>query len=269
MNDLEAPYRPTFSIHEFNYPKKGVNTKYLPDTHMYFAMGRDALYAACELLGITKNHNILLPEYICDTALIPFIKQDIEVRFYQLNDDLTLNKNHAASLCDKNTKAIIAVNYFGIPANLIPFHEFKESRKILLIEDNAQGLFSRDDEDLLGMRADLGIFSFNKTVSLPSGAAVWVKPHFLNPNVGKNWPRASLVSELKYCFYGLLSNPISPLLEEEAESAEDFEEDDDYDVDNESYDLFVNKEKFDLRLKEYFPRRIGILSRFFTALCHL
>jgi hypothetical protein len=45
----------------------------------------------------------------------------------------------------------------------------------VLIEDNAHGLFSQDNERrYLGSRGDLGIFSFRKTIALPNGAALVV-----------------------------------------------------------------------------------------------
>lgn len=71
--------------------------------------------------------------------------------------------------------AIIAVNYFGFPQDLAPFYDYCKRTSAVLIEDNAHGLFSRDENgQILGTRCDLGIFSFRKTVSLPNGAAIIV-----------------------------------------------------------------------------------------------
>jgi hypothetical protein len=74
------------------------------------------------------------------------------------------------------TKAIIAVDYFGFPQNLDPFRSYCERTNATLIEDNAHGLFSRDEHgELLGTRADFGILSMRKTFHVASGAALIAK----------------------------------------------------------------------------------------------
>ena len=70
-------------------------------------------------------------------------------------------------------KAIIAVNYFGFPQDLEPFREYCSKTSATLIEDNAHGLFSRDDRgELLGTRGDFGVLSLRKTFHVATGAAL-------------------------------------------------------------------------------------------------
>ncbi|MFM7650667.1 MAG: DegT/DnrJ/EryC1/StrS family aminotransferase, partial [Acidimicrobiaceae bacterium] len=68
-------------------------------------------------------------------------------------------------------KVIVAVNYFGFAQDLKTFREFADKTGAIIIEDNAHGLFSRDDENnLLGRREKFGITSFRKTLHVKDGA---------------------------------------------------------------------------------------------------
>ena len=74
-------------------------------------------------------------------------------------------------------RAVVAVNYFGLPQDLAPFRRYAERTGALLIEDNAHGLFSRDAEgEPLGLRGDAGIFSPRKTIAVPNGGILAVPP---------------------------------------------------------------------------------------------
>jgi len=64
---------------------------------------------------IPTGANICCPAYICDSVVAPFIYSGIEVRFYNLNDDLTPDMNNVLALTDRYTRAWIGVNYFGFP----------------------------------------------------------------------------------------------------------------------------------------------------------
>jgi hypothetical protein len=67
------------------------------------------------------------------------------------------------------------VNYFGFPQDPEPFRAWCRQTGATLIEDNAHGLFSRDQQGrLLGTRGDFGLFSLRKTLPLPNGAALVV-----------------------------------------------------------------------------------------------
>jgi hypothetical protein len=70
---------------------------------------------------------------------------------------------------------VLAVNYFGFPQDLAPFHEYCSQTGATLIEDNAHGFLSKDSAgNLLGTRADLGITSIRKTIRLVNGAALHI-----------------------------------------------------------------------------------------------
>lgn len=72
------------------------------------------------------------------------------------------------------TKAIVAVNIFGHPANLFELKKIAEKHKLKIIEDNAQA----PDADYFGKKTgtigDAGVFSFNrhKTIQCGEGGVI-------------------------------------------------------------------------------------------------
>jgi hypothetical protein len=139
------------------------------DRTRYFSLARHALAAALRAAGIGAGARILLPEFICRDVLAAVTAAGATPCWYATQADLT-------PAADPNTwpqaAAVIAVNYFGFAQDLAAFRRYTSRTGALLIEDNAHGFLSRDpDGQWLGCRADIGLFSFRKTVSRLNGAA--------------------------------------------------------------------------------------------------
>lgn len=138
----------------------------------YFSYGRHALAAALQCAGVQKGDRVLLPGFICRDVLSSLHAAGAQPVYYAVDEAL-----HLADAPDAlpEAKAIIAVNYFGFPQNLAPFQSYCRRTGAILIEDNAHGLFSRDEKgNFLGTRGDIGVFSLRKTIPLPDGAALAV-----------------------------------------------------------------------------------------------
>lgn len=153
------------------------------DELRYFSYGRHALRAAFVAIGIRKGEAVLTPGFICRDLLSAIYSLGAVPLYYPVGRDLQM----IGTPDDLPVaRAIIAVNYFGFPQNLAPFNAYCDRTGAVLIEDNAHGLFSRDETGAaLGARGMAGIFSLRKTVPLPNGAAL-----LLNPG-GRNWPLPS------------------------------------------------------------------------------
>ena len=138
----------------------------------YYSLGRWALVDALRAFGVGRGDRVLLPGLICREVLASVHFLGATPAFYPVTRQLS------ADLSDRSidgTKAVVAVNYFGFPRRLEPFRDFCTRTGAALIEDNAHGLFSRDEHgSLLGARGDAGIFSFRKTIAVPDGAALVV-----------------------------------------------------------------------------------------------
>lgn len=75
----------------------------------------------------------------------------------------------AAAAITPRTRAIIAVHYAGVPADMDALHDIARSNDILLIEDAAQALGSKYRGRMAGSLGDLATFSFHETKNIISG----------------------------------------------------------------------------------------------------
>ena len=135
----------------------------------YFAFARYAIVEALRRSGVGHGDQVALPGFICRDVLASIAVLGAEPVFYDVNEMLGPSSlDHVPP-----TKAIIAVDYFGFAQDLAPFRSYCSRTNARLIEDNAHGLFSRDERgDLLGLRGDFGTLSLRKTFHVSSGAAL-------------------------------------------------------------------------------------------------
>lgn len=165
---IKQVYSPTLSLVGNFSPYKWFGTK----TVRYYSLARHALVAALCLLGLKKGDEVALPEFICRDLLASLTIAGVSVVFYSVDQYL-----RPACKPEKfsNCKVIIVVNYFGFPQDLTFFTEIVNSTNALLIEDNAHGFLSCDENGIpLGTRTPIGLFSFRKILPLYNGAALVV-----------------------------------------------------------------------------------------------
>jgi hypothetical protein len=160
--------------HVFCHNKKSdLNSNLLNTNFYYYGYGRNALYFALKNAKVNEDDFVLLPSFICRDLLSAINSIGAKPIYYDVDESLSPLQNlNTMPKC----KVVIAVNYFGFPQNLIPFKEYCLKNESILIEDNAHGFLSRDlDGKLLGTRADLGIFSFRKTIFIEYGSGLFIK----------------------------------------------------------------------------------------------
>lgn len=120
------------------------------------------LIAAMGAIGISPGDEVIVPPYTMSaTAMAPLfyggipVFVDIESDYYCLDTALV-----EQAITDK-TKAIIAVNLFGHPAQLKQLKKLADKHNIYLIEDNAQSIGAKEGQVFTGCIGHLGVFSLN------------------------------------------------------------------------------------------------------------
>jgi hypothetical protein len=141
------------------------------DRIRYFRLARHAFLAGLNILGCRPGEAVLVPAFVCRDLLAPIHAMGLVPVFYDVNSDMSpVILPDVDGVC-----AILAVNYFGFPQDLSLFREYCVRHRVALIEDNAHGYLSRDENgELLGARGDFGLFSLRKTFALPDGAMLMV-----------------------------------------------------------------------------------------------
>lgn len=120
------------------------------------------LIVAMGAIGLSPGDEVILPPWTMSaTAMAPLIYGgipifvDIESDYYCISYDSVIEK------INKKTKAIIAVNLFGHPAELQKLRKLADQRGIYLIEDNAQSILGFENDVYTGTIGHIGVFSLN------------------------------------------------------------------------------------------------------------
>ena len=120
------------------------------------------LYAAMGAAGIQPGDEVIVPPYTMSaTAMAPLVYGAVPI-FCDIDPaTYCLDPARVREALTERTRAIIAVNLFGQPAPLRELRELADERGLVLIEDNAQAPFAREDGSYTGTIGHIGVFSLN------------------------------------------------------------------------------------------------------------
>ena len=145
---------------------KFVRQKYfLPTSHC-----TDAIHLALLSIGIKKNDEVIVPDLTWVASAAPIV----HVGAVPIFADIDL-KNYCISLSSikqkitKKTKAIIVVDLLGSMPEWKEIKKFCRKKKIIIIEDAAEGLGAYYDNKPAGSFGDISVFSFNATKLIMAG----------------------------------------------------------------------------------------------------
>jgi len=152
-----------------------------PVQHLFWA--RNAIYHGVCALGLTAGENILVPAFHCTSVVEPILRYGAEVKFYDVNLDLSVDFDDLRSKIDGKTRAILAIHYFGFPQPMQKLRELCQEHNLYLIEDCAHVLIGRTRDRLrLGHSGDISIFSWRKFLPIYDGGQLVIN----NPEIKLN-----------------------------------------------------------------------------------
>lgn len=129
-----------------------------------------ALEMACLLARLQPGDEVILPSYtFVSTANAVALRGAVPV-FVDIRED-TLNIDEALiedAITDR-TRAIIAVHYAGVVAEMDAINAIAKRHGLFVIEDAAQALFSTYHGRQAGTLSDAAAFSFHETKNVLSG----------------------------------------------------------------------------------------------------
>ncbi len=132
--------------------------------------GTAALHAACFAAGVESGREVI-------TSPISFVASANAVLYQNgrpvfadiLEDTLTLDPEAVEQAVTTRTRAIIAVDFAGHPAELDELRTIAEKHDLLLIEDAAHALGARYKGRTVGNIADMTVFSFHPVKHITTG----------------------------------------------------------------------------------------------------
>lgn len=138
---------------------------------------RVAIWQGVKALGFKRGDRVLVPAYACGSEIDALLTAGLDVDFYRVASDLSPDLDHVASLAREGARGLCVIHYFGFPQRMDDIVAVARRHGLLVIEDNAHGLYSADAQGRpLGSFGDMAVFSFAKTLPLPDGGGLVLAP---------------------------------------------------------------------------------------------
>lgn len=129
-----------------------------------------ALELAGLVSGLKIGDEIIVPAFTFVSTASAFLINGVVPVFVDVEEDtLNLNPVLVEKAITRKTKAICVVHYGGMPANLIRLTELARQYNLLLIEDNAHGLYSKYYGKYTGTFGTFATQSFHETKNVICG----------------------------------------------------------------------------------------------------
>jgi len=172
-------------------------TKYLDTPTFVVSSGTAALHCAYAAIGLKPGDEVITPPltFIATQATAALL--GATVRFADIDPETgNINPKEVAKLINKKTRAVVAVDYAGHPAELRELKELTTSNNIILIEDSAHSIGSKYHGQRIGSIADITTFSFFPTKNMTTGEGGAVSsPHPELLERAKKFSRQGLVRD--------------------------------------------------------------------------
>jgi len=129
-----------------------------------------ALEMAALLLDIQPGDEVICPSYTFVTSASAFAIRGATLVFVDIRDDtLNIDESRLEAAITPRTKAIVAVHYAGVCAEMDTIREIAARHGLYVVEDAAQAVGSRYKDKAAGTLADIGCYSFHETKNIASG----------------------------------------------------------------------------------------------------
>ena len=132
--------------------------------------GTSALHLCLIALGIGPGDEVIVPSFtFAATANVVALVGATPV-FVDIDPlTYTLNPSLIKSAVTANTKAIIVVHLYGLPADMASITKIAKENSLMVIEDAAQAHMASIDGKMVGTFGDAAAFSFYPTKNMTSG----------------------------------------------------------------------------------------------------
>ena len=129
-----------------------------------------ALEMAVILAGVGPGDEVIMPSFtFVSTANAVALRGATPVFVDVRRDTLNIDEQQIEQAITARTRAVIAVHYGSVPADMDPIVETARHHGLTVIEDAAQALLSTYRGRQAGTLGDLAAFSFHDTKNLVSG----------------------------------------------------------------------------------------------------
>jgi dTDP-4-amino-4,6-dideoxygalactose transaminase len=137
-------------------------------------LARAAIFHAIEMLGIGPTQTVLVPAYICTSAVDPILAAGARIEYYRIDRKCEVDLADIRKRIRPQTAALLVVHYFGFPAPVNRLRKLCDEHGVALIEDCAHVLSGGGREHALGTFGDVSVFSWRKFIPVYEGGGLLV-----------------------------------------------------------------------------------------------
>lgn len=127
--------------------------------------GTDALHIAYELAGIKPGDEVLTPVFTCSAANQTLLHMGAKLVFVDIDAQLNPDPEDMKRKITQATKAIVTVDYAGLPANYTNIQELG----LPIVEDAAHAPGAKWRDKVVGSFSDFTTFSFQAIKHITTG----------------------------------------------------------------------------------------------------
>ncbi len=129
-----------------------------------------ALEMAAILLDLKEGDEVILPSYTFVSTANAFVLRGAKAIFVDIRPDtMNMDENLIEAAITDKTKAIVVVHYAGISCEMDKIMSIADKYNIKVVEDAAQGVMSKYNDQYLGTIGHLGCYSFHETKNYNCG----------------------------------------------------------------------------------------------------
>jgi dTDP-4-amino-4,6-dideoxygalactose transaminase len=129
-----------------------------------------ALEMAALLLELEPGDEVICPAFTFVSSINAFVLRGARPAFVDIrHDTLNIDERLVEAAITPRTRAILVVHYAGVACELDAIDALARRHGLMVVEDNAHGLFGRYRGRRLGSTAPLSTLSFHETKNMTCG----------------------------------------------------------------------------------------------------
>jgi dTDP-4-amino-4,6-dideoxygalactose transaminase len=129
-----------------------------------------ALEMAALLLDIQPGDEVIIPDFTFVSTVNAFVLRGARPVFADIRPDtLNLDESQLERLITPRTRAVVPVHYAGVGCEMDAILEIAGRHQVVVVEDNAHGLFGKYKGRYLGTFGRLATQSFHETKNFTCG----------------------------------------------------------------------------------------------------
>lgn len=132
--------------------------------------GTDALELASLLIDLRPGDEVIVPSFTFSSTVNAFLLRGARPVFCDIRPDtLNIDECLIEGLITERTRAIYAIDYAGIPAEMDAIDRIAQKYGLFVIEDSAQAVGSKYKGRWAGTLSEFGCYSFHETKNYVMG----------------------------------------------------------------------------------------------------